>query len=238
MSGAPVIDPFASPDPFTDRQIAAVERIVDRLVAEKVAMRLAAREDHRDVRLAITVEQSGTYPSTGDTFAIRFLDCAFSPLTPGSSTLTSLERTAEGDTDDSADVIAREINSTYVEEGTLVFALWQRGVSGSPSSYGEWWIVAASTGQKKQFCEFIMDDILTQSDATVTGTIYEQWGYGVDHTAGSTVYTFRQMKRPETGKFEFWGPVGHHGLATWNPQASEWRIYNMNCLNAADAPWD
>lgn len=136
MTGTP------TPDPFTDRQLQAIARLVDREVTRRLATRFAASERHRNIRLAKTVEADSQYPSSGNTFWIRFLDGAFNPLAAGSSTLTLVERTAEGDTDDAADVLAREINGLYVPKGILVFAMWQRGISGDPSSYGEWWIQA------------------------------------------------------------------------------------------------
>jgi len=136
MTGAP------TPDPFTERQLQAVARLVDREVTRIAsAGRFALAENVRDVRLAKTVSRGGTYPGTGDTFAIRFVDCGFSPKTPGATTMTCKERTAEDDTDDADDVIAREINGEYVDEGKYVFALWQRGLEGDPDDYGEWWIV-------------------------------------------------------------------------------------------------
>jgi hypothetical protein len=137
MTGAP------TPDPFTARQLRAVEQLVYREFSRLAeTFRPPGGEDHRDIRLAKTVEASSSYPTSGNTFWIRFLDCAFNPLSAGSTTLSEVERTDEGDSDDAADVLAREINGLYVPEGTIVKALWQRGVSGAPSSYGEWWIIA------------------------------------------------------------------------------------------------
>jgi hypothetical protein len=136
MTGAP------TPDPFTERQLQAIARLVESEVNRiSTTGRLARGENVRNVRLAKTVSRDGSYPTTGDTFAIRFVDCGFTPVEPGSSTMTCSDRTEEGDTDDADDVIAREINGDYVEEGTYVFAMWQRGVEGDPDDYGEWWIV-------------------------------------------------------------------------------------------------
>lgn len=136
MTGVP------TPDPFTERQLMAITRIVNAEI-NRIATpgRLARAEHIRDVRLAKTVSRDGSYPATGNTFAIRFVDCGFTPVEPGSSTMSCSDRTDEGDTDDADDVIAREVNGEYVEEGTYVFALWQRGVEGAPDDYGEWWIV-------------------------------------------------------------------------------------------------
>lgn len=126
---------------FTPRQLAAIRRIIDNRVAtERAAFRAVSGDSIRNLRLAKTVSRDGSYPSTGNTFAIRFVDCGFSAVSPGTSSLSCSERTAEGDTSDADDVIAREINGQYVAEGTYVAALWQRGVQGSPSNYGEWWI--------------------------------------------------------------------------------------------------
>lgn len=136
MSGVP------TPDPFPERQLQAITRLVDREVRRIVsAGRLARAEYVRDVRLAQTVASGGSYPGSGDTFTIRLVDCGFTPVAPGSSTMTCQDRTAAGNTDGAADVVAREINGQYVEEGTYVFALWQRGLEGDPDDYGEWWIV-------------------------------------------------------------------------------------------------
>ncbi len=136
MTGAP------TPDPFTERQLQAIVRIVNAEIARIATPgRLARADNVRDVRLAKTVSRDGTYPATGNTFAIRFVDCGFTSVAPGSSTMSCTERTTEDDANNADDVIAREINGEYVEEGTYVFALWQRGVQGSPSNYGEWWIV-------------------------------------------------------------------------------------------------
>lgn len=136
MTGAP------TPDPFTERQLQAIARIVNAEVARIATPgRLARADSVRNARLARTVSRDGTYPTTGDTFAIRFIDCGFTPVEPGSSTISCVDRTTEDDTNDADDVIAREINGEYVEEGTYVFAYWQRGVEGDPADYGEWWIV-------------------------------------------------------------------------------------------------
>jgi hypothetical protein len=136
MTGAP------TPDPFTERQMQAIASLVDAEINRiSTAGRLARGENVRNVRLAKTVSRDGSYPTSGDTFAVRFVDCGFTPVEPGSSTMTCSDRTEEGDTDDADDVIAREINGDYVEEGTYVFAMWQRGVEGDPDDYGEWWIV-------------------------------------------------------------------------------------------------
>jgi hypothetical protein len=135
MSGAP------TPDPFTERQLQAIARLVDRELARLTSAGRFARAEHpREVRLAKTVERDGDYPTTGDTFWIRFVDCGFTPLAAGNSTMSCTGRTAEGDTDGADDVLAREINGNYVDEGTYVFALWQRGLA-DPDSYGEWWII-------------------------------------------------------------------------------------------------
>lgn len=164
MTGTP------APDPFTDRQLQALERIVEDLVAERLSARLAAAEGIRDIRLAKTVERSSSYPTSGDTFWIRFLDCAFATSGgAGTTTLTSLERTDEGDTDDSDDVLAREINGNYVEEGAIVFALWQRGLSGGPSSYGEWWI---ARGSKHATCIDDLDGVVLDDLTTSTSPSY------------------------------------------------------------------
>jgi len=136
MTGTP------TPDPFSERQLQAITRLVtDELTRILSAGRFARAEYVRDVRLAKTVPRAGSYPSSGDTFWIRFVDCGFTPVAPGSTTMTCQERTAEGDTDDADDVVAREINGNYVAEGQYVFALWQRGVEGDPGDYGEWWII-------------------------------------------------------------------------------------------------
>ena len=136
MSGAP------TPDPFTERQLQAITRLVDREAARMVSSGRFPRAEHaRDVRLAKTVSRSGVYPSSGNTFWIRFVDCGFTPKSAGSTTISCTERTAEGDTDDADDVIAREINGNHVAQGTYVFALWQRGLEGDPDDYGEWWII-------------------------------------------------------------------------------------------------
>jgi len=128
-------------EPFTPRQVAAIRRIIDRRVtSERAAFRATVGDRIRNLRLARTVSRGGTYPTSGNTFAIRFIDCGFTPVAPGTSTMTCSDRTAEGNTDDADDVIAREINGEYVEEGTYVVALWQRGVEGDPAGYGEWWI--------------------------------------------------------------------------------------------------
>lgn len=136
MTGAP------TPDPFTERQLQAIARIVNAEIARiATSGRLARGDNVRDARLAKTVARDGTYPSAGNTFAIRFVDCGFTPVAPGSTTMSCADRTTEDDTNDADDVIAREINGQYVEQGKYVFALWQRGVAGDPDNYGEWWIV-------------------------------------------------------------------------------------------------
>ena len=92
MTGAP------TPDPFSERQLQAIARMVtDELTRILGSGRFARAEYVRDVRLAKTVSRSGSYPSSGDTFWIRFVDCGFTPVTPGSTTMTCQERTAEGD---------------------------------------------------------------------------------------------------------------------------------------------
>lgn len=136
MSGAP------SPDPFSERQLQALTRIVDRQLANLLSAGRPARAEYvRDVRLAKTVSRGSSYPEEGDTFWIRFVDCGFSPKEPGTSTMSCTDRTAEGDSDGADDVLARELNGHYLEEGTYVYALWQRGVTGDPEDYGEWWII-------------------------------------------------------------------------------------------------
>ena len=135
MTGTP------TPDPFTDRQLEVIQRQINSEVSRQlIGTRFAASEDSRDIRLAKTVKQGGKYPSSGNTFAVRFVDCGFTPKAPGTSTMSCTERTAEGDTDGAADVIARTIDGEYRSEGTYVFALWQRG-TGDPSTDGEWWIL-------------------------------------------------------------------------------------------------
>jgi hypothetical protein len=213
-----------TPDPFSDRQLRAIERLVDRIVAQRISQRLAAHEMHRDIRLAKTVQASSSYPTSGNTFWIRFLDCAFNPLSAGSSTLTQLERTAEGDTDDSADVLAREINGLYLPEGTLVFALWQRGMSGDPSSYGEWWISAVNP--LKLLCRFTLGAALATSDASKSATITNQYGPGKDHS--STSITVHNLLTHTAGTYVFEGDSGDAGLAYYDI-GSNWRILQMEC---------
>lgn len=136
MAGAP------TPDPFTARQLQAIARLVDHEITRYAsAGRLPRAEFVRDVRLAKTVSRDDEYPEDGDTFWIRFVDCGFTPLAAGDSTMTCSDRTAEGNTDGADDVLAREINGNHIDEGTYVFALWQRGLAGDPASYGEWWII-------------------------------------------------------------------------------------------------
>lgn len=211
-----------TPDPFSDRQLRAIERLVDRIVAQRISQRLASHEMHRDIRLAKTVEASSSYPTSGNTFWIRFLDCAFNPLSAGSSTLTQLERTAEGDTDDSADVLAREINGLYLPEGTLVFALWQRGLSGDPSSYGEWWIFAPGL----HWVEFELTAALTTSTASAAAEVVS--GYGPGLPAAETEITVHNLQTPTGGTYTFAGAIGKFGLAL--PMGgTNYKIFQMNC---------
>lgn len=222
MAGAP------TPDPFTDRQLLAIEQTIDRLVTQQLSQRLASHKFHRNIRLAKTVEHSSTYPVSGDTFWVRFLDCAFNPLSAGSTTLTALERTAEGDTDDSADVLAREINGQYLAQGTLVFALWQRGLSGDPSSYGEWWISAgASGGGYKHFCRFTLNAALATTDGSKGATIQTQWGVGTDHP--STSITVNNLLTHTSGTYVFEGDSGDAGIAIWSGSGTTWYIIQMEC---------
>lgn len=147
MSGVP------TPDPFPERQLQAITRLVDREVRRILtAGRLARAEYARDVRLAQTVERSGSYPTSGDTFAIRFVDAGFTPRTPGSSDISSQDRTAEGDGGGADDVIARSVSGSYIAEGEYVVAMWQRGLEGDPDDYGEWWIVSGHSDEPRGGC--------------------------------------------------------------------------------------
>lgn len=142
------------------RQLAAIKRIVDNhLAAERSALKAAVGDSVRNLRLAKTVSRNGSYPATGNTFAIRFLECGFSPVAPGESSIACQDRTGEDDTNDGDDVIAREINGIYVPQGTLVAALWQRGVQGSPDTYGEWWIRAKAEPDPDPPCDMCTADV-------------------------------------------------------------------------------
>lgn len=211
-----------TPDPFSDRQMQVIERVLDRLVAQRISQRLATPEMHRDIRIAKTVQASSSYPTSGNTFWIRFLDCAFNPLAAGNSTLTQLERTAEGDTDDSADVLAREINGLYLPEGTLVFALWQRGLSGDPSSYGEWWIFAPGL----HWIEFELTTTLSYSSATASAEVVS--GYGPGLPAVGTSVTVYNLQTPTAGTYTYSGAIGKFGLAL--PMGgTNYKIWQLNC---------
>lgn len=224
MTGTP------TPDPFPDRQLRVLERIVSRLVSQQLGQRLAAAELHRDIRLAKTVQASGSYPASGDTFWIRFLDASFSPAAAGSTTLTEYERTAEGDTDDAADCLAREVNGLYLPVGTLVFALWQRPATGT----GEWWIFAG--GQKKPKCRFTASAELTTSDPYVSGTISDeynldvgsdQWGHGAPHT--TLTGTFYNLLTHSAGVYEFYMDSGDAGIASYSGFGTTWFIDIPEC---------
>ena len=171
MTGAP------APDPLSPRQLQIVQRLIQQRSATELSrLRLGRGEHIRNLRLAQTVQRDGSYPATGDTFAIRFLDCGFSPRSPGSSTQDCQDRTAEGDTDGADDVIAREINGQYVPEGTYVAALWQRGLEGDPEEYGEWWIrLKGGLGE----C-WIFEDNFAKEDTTDLGSDWNEvageWG--------------------------------------------------------------
>lgn len=222
MTGAP------TPDPFTDRQLQAISRLVDREVTRRLSLRLAASERHRDIRLAKTVEADSQYPDTGDTFWIRFLDCAFTPLEAGSSTLSQVERTAEGDTDDAADVLAREINGEYLTEGTLVFALWQRGLSGDPDEYGEWWIQAAIGGI--HWITFELTEALTTSDASASADV--TGGYGPGVPADATAVTVLNLHDDVAGEYMFDGVDGRAGIAI-HAGGSNYQIIQLFCVAGA-----
>lgn len=169
MAGAP------TPDPFTARQVQAIARLVDQQLTRVMSMvRLAAASGSaRDVRLAKTVKRDDTYPETGDTFAIRFVEAAFTPLTPGSTTMSTEERTAEGDEEGDDDVIAREINGNYVAEGTYVYALWQRGIE-DPAEYGEWWIMSGGGGGGENQPAYTETQIPARSGTTPGGPVSVQ----------------------------------------------------------------
>lgn len=200
MAGAP------TPDPFTDRQLQAIARLVDREVTRRLNARFASGERHRDIRLAKTVSVDDEYPTTGNTFAIRFLDCAFTPLTPGSSTITQVERTAEGDTDDASDVIARDICGILPPEGAIVFAMWQRGISGDPDTYGEWW-----TFCPLNWIEFKLTEALTTADASATAKVVSGYGFGLP--AVDTDVTVLNLETHTDDTYMFAGSVNWKGLA-------------------------
>lgn len=160
MAGAP------TPDPFSARQLQALSRIVSQRVAESV--RLGRSEYPKNLRLARTVEHLGMYPDDGDTFWIRFVDCGFSPLEAGDSTMSCQERTAEGNTDGADDVLAREINGKYIPEGSYVSALWQRGLAGDPAQYGEWWI-RWPTGPEPEVCPC---ELIAADHCAVTASLW------------------------------------------------------------------
>lgn len=213
MTGTP------TPDPFPDRQLRVLERVVSHLVAQQLGQRLAAAELHRDVRLAKTVQASSSYPTSGNTFWIRFLDASFSPSSAGSTTLTTYERTAEGDSDDAADCLAREINGLYLPEGTLVFALWQRPASGT----GEWWLHAINP--LKRLCRFTLNAALATSDASKAATITNQYGPGKDH-ASTAITVYNLLSGTVASTYTFEGASGEAGLAEYDSGTS-WRIIQM-----------
>jgi hypothetical protein len=217
MSGAP------TPDPYTDRDLKRLERMIADQIAQQFSQRLAVHMPSREIFLAKTVQRSSSYPSSGDTFSIRLLDAYFSSLTPGSTTMTTTERTSESDAEDAADVTAREINGQYLPEGTHVFAMWQRG-SQDPGSYGEWWISAGDT--RKRWCRFTLSAAMTTSDSSKSATIHSQIGPGVAHT--TTSITVNNLLTSSSGVYLFEGASGAAGLAVFD-SGTTWQIVNMEC---------
>lgn len=82
----------------------------------------------RDRWLGVTVANGQTYPATGNTFYVKLISAAFSPETPGDSTVTQRDR--------GTIVLARTRPAAYLAEGTEVFADRLKGVG----TGGSWWI--------------------------------------------------------------------------------------------------
>lgn len=108
-----------------EARVAELDRLLQR------AGRPMRRTQARDVRLARTIKDpvSGTYPTTGETFWIEFLDSYFT-ATAGSSPATHATR--------KTNVVAHNLRGAFLPEGTVVEAMWQRGLAGGDK--GQWWI--------------------------------------------------------------------------------------------------
>jgi hypothetical protein len=94
--------------------------------------------DPRWVYLAKTIkgEEEATYPTSGNTFGLQFIDREFAP-TEGSQTATDRTRSA------SSQAVGRTIDGSYIEEGIVVACAPAPPPPGT-SGKGRWHILTGS----------------------------------------------------------------------------------------------
>ncbi len=117
-------------DPSTRRRlsdleanVAALQRQLDARITRPPVLGFP-----RDRWLGRTVANGQTYPTSGDTFFVELLSAAFSPETPGASTVTERERGTV--------VLARTWPEKYLAECTDVIVDRIKGVG----TGGSWWV--------------------------------------------------------------------------------------------------
>lgn len=119
-------------DDKTTRRLAEAEQRIASLERQLLtrAERPAVSNFPRDRWLGVTTRIGSDYPTATDanTFGVKLLSAAYTPIAPGPSTVTQRERGTV--------VIARTWPSRYLAEGTQVVVDRLRGVPDG----GEWWI--------------------------------------------------------------------------------------------------
>lgn len=160
-------------DDKTTRRLAEAEQRIASLERQLLTRteRPAVANFPRDRWLGVTTRIGSDYPTATDanTFGVKLLSAAYTPIAPGPSTVTQRER---GTT-----VIARTWPSRYLPEGTNVVVDRIRGVPDG----GEWWI-AGSAG-----------DLVAPADAVytlsiVSGHVYQDGASTPDlDTAGPVI---------------------------------------------------
>lgn len=118
-------------------QVRNLRQQVERQAAQLkqvTTQRPPAIERPRETRIVKTVKQSTEYPTSGDTFAIQFVDGEF---TAGEGT-NAISWTPRSD-DDKPHTFARSLRGEYIGEGTYCLAHHIRGPMKGDVK-GEWWL--------------------------------------------------------------------------------------------------
>jgi hypothetical protein len=93
--------------------------------------------DRRWVYLAKTIKVGATYPTSGNTFGLQFIDREFSPL-EGNQTATDRTRSA------TSQQVGRTLDGSYIEEGTVI-ACVPAPLPPGTSGKGRWHILTSGT---------------------------------------------------------------------------------------------
>lgn len=180
------------------------------------SLRIATPTDFRDVFLARTaIKPGGTYPGSGNTFWIEFLDGYFTDASGAQTPTWETRGLADG-------VHAHNIDNEYVNEGTMLFAVWQQGTNDETD--GEWWFQRAAGGGGGTDDLFLCNFTLTTTLAlggTATAT--------VNGCSDSVATEFSSTITVEDTIGKFKGASGYKGMA-WKYKSDtgcNWQIVEL-----------